>query len=244
MNTDLKPRRLRIPVHYVDGTWECQLGGSVPVEEGTEGELVLDPAHITDKAFLRAMTKAVKHRVLEEGASFLVSLTIRPEARPSPELAPFLKSYSQLQNQIETRLLPSFNPGTLNFVSVHLSKPRESQVRTLETQDGGLWLITQGLKTTAIESTTVILPEPVAKGRAASLNHAVTLLSEAYETQRLSHTGNVYSRVLYQSKNKRWYPLDVLRKAALDDQAHAIGGQLWDEFMRKMQALRDTRKGQ
>lgn len=242
MNTDLKPRRLRIPVHYVDGAWEFQLGGAIPVKEGTEGELVIDPTQITDKVFLRAMTKAVKHKVLGEGASFLVSLAIKPRARLSEELLPFLKSFSEFGNQIATMFLPSFNPGTLHFVSVSLSKPRDSQIRTLETRDGGLWLVTQGLKTTAIESTTVILPPPVAGGPAASLNHALTLLSEAYETDRLSHTGNVYSRVLYQGYDKRWYPLDLLRKATLEDQAHAIGGELWDEFMRKMRALRDKSK--
>ena len=35
-------RRLRIPVRFVDGIWECALGGAVPVKNDTEAELVVN----------------------------------------------------------------------------------------------------------------------------------------------------------------------------------------------------------
>lgn len=234
------PRRIHVPVRFVDGVWECALGGAVPVKSGTEAELIVDAARITDKAFLEAMDRRVLHRVLGEGEAFLVALTVKPEAKPSEALRPYLKSFEQLQRNIATDLLDPYNPATLFFVEVTLSKPDKRQAKALDTRDGGLWLVTQGLRTTGIKSTTIILPPPVSDKPAASLNHALTLLSEKYETWRMAHTGNVYSRVLYQAKSGRWYPLEVLRYAAIEDQAHAIGGQLWDEFMKKMQALRDA----
>jgi hypothetical protein len=68
----------------------------------------------------------------------------------------------------------------------------------------------------------------------ASLNHAFTKLSETYETWRISHTGNVYSRVLYQERNGHWYPLDLLRNETLDKKEQQIAHELWQTFMSKM----------
>ncbi len=46
--------------------------------------------------------------------------------------------------------------------------------------------------------------------KAKSINHAYTLISQAYEPRRMSHTGNVFSKIFY-SKDKRWQPLKCLR---------------------------------
>ena len=45
---------------------------------------------------------------------------------------------------------------------------------------------------------------------ARSLNHAFTLLSEHFETERLSHTGNVF-RQGFTKHNGHWVCLDDLR---------------------------------
>ena len=53
---------------------------------------------------------------------------------------------------------------------------------------------------------------PSLKATARSLNHAFTLLSTKFETKRISHTGNVFTRVyFYSEKSKEWRPLDELR---------------------------------
>ena len=44
---------------------------------------------------------------------------------------------------------------------------------------------------------------------AKSINHAYSLISRAYEPHRISHTGNVFSKVYY--KDKYWHPLKQLR---------------------------------
>jgi len=53
---------------------------------------------------------------------------------------------------------------------------------------------------------------PVLEAEASSLNHAFTLLSTKFETERISHTGNVFARV-YCSCEKRevCHPLNELR---------------------------------
>jgi hypothetical protein len=45
---------------------------------------------------------------------------------------------------------------------------------------------------------------------AGSLNHAFTLLSTKYETNRISHVGNVFTRVFFRRKT-RWHSLNEAR---------------------------------
>lgn len=60
-----------------------------------------------------------------------------------------------------------------------------------EEKEGGLFLRQIGLDRTELLSSSVKLPEGFDPPFAQSLNHAFTVLSERYETHRLSHTGNV-----------------------------------------------------
>lgn len=227
-------RRLRIPVRFVDGFWECSLGGQVPVKEGTEADLVVERKSISDKAFLETMERKARHKVLEEGTPLLVSLTVKAENPPPENLKRFLQRYNDLRKDIATEFLDTWNPGTLCFVKVNLAGPDDRQARLFETNQGGLWLLTQGVEAIGLATTTVRLPEEVSINPVASLNHAYTKLSEAFETWRISHTGNIYSRVLYQERNGKWYPLDLLRNKALDKQEQEIARGLWDAFMAKM----------
>lgn len=238
--TGLKKRSLRIPIRYVDGRWECTFGGLVPVAEGTEAELVVERRAIVDKDFLRTMDKPTRHRVLGEGAKLLVRVTVKAEKPPSEALRRHLIHYRDVRNQIATQFLENWDPTTLCFVEVTLVKPDPTQGRKSDPTDGGLWLLTQGIVTTGIISPAIRIPPLEAAGAATSLNHALTRLSEAYETWRISHTGNVYGNVLYQAGNGKWYPLELLRHRVLRDQEAALAGDLWDGFMRKMTDRRDA----
>jgi hypothetical protein len=227
-------RRVRIPVRNVNGVWECALGGPVPTIPGAEAELLVDPSNIADRAFLKAMDSAGRHQVLAEGASLLISLTIKRHHPPTEATASHLTRFRDFQGRIATEMLDPWSPDTLAFVEVKLAKATDGAGDRRAKADAGLWLLTQGLKTTGILSGPIALPRPVSPRPASSLNHAVTLLSESYETWRISHTGNAYARVLYRAKDDRWYPLDVLRNVALENQEQAIASQLWDEFMKKI----------
>ena len=50
---------------------------------------------------------------------------------------------------------------------------------------------------------------------ADSVNHAYTLISTAFEPERKSHTGNVFSKVFVQRHDKKWVTLDALRQTIL-----------------------------
>jgi hypothetical protein len=56
---------------------------------------------------------------------------------------------------------------------------------------------------------------PALEKSAESLNHAFTLISEAFETKRRSHSGNVFERVYTQVTVGKWQSLDELRIAAI-----------------------------
>jgi hypothetical protein len=56
---------------------------------------------------------------------------------------------------------------------------------------------------------------PALQKEATSLNHAFTLVSETYETLRMSHTGNVFQRGYVEVGNKRWKSLEDLRVEAI-----------------------------
>ena len=44
----------------------------------------------------------------------------------------------------------------------------------------------------------------------------------------------MYERFLYQEKNKKWYPLDLLREATLALKEQEIAYDLWQTFLHRM----------
>jgi hypothetical protein len=236
-------RRLHIPVRFVDGIWECALGGAIPVRNDTEAELVVQRAAISDKAFLETMERKGRHKVLDEGTTLLVCLTIKPESPAPAALRPLLKPYDNFRGAIGTTYLDYWNPNSIAFVEVKLGGPDNKQARLFDTNRGGLWLLTEGVEAAGLASTSVLLPSAISAKPVASLNHAYTKLSETFETWRISHTGNIYTRVLYQERNGTWYPLDILRNKALEKQEQEIARTLWNGFMASMSMQRALKQG-
>lgn len=235
-----RPRRIHIPVRNVDGVWECEFGGVVPVRRGADAELVLDATAISDPGFVRAFDRKEEHQVLRAGARLLMAVTIKPGHRPRSPLAECVTPYAALGTLVATeRMSSGWQPDTLAFVEVGLAprqEPREGERRARA--QPGLWLVTQGLRTKEIKSGPITLPPQVSDRPATSLNHALTILSETYETWRISNTGNVYDRVFYMAASGRWLPLDALRDHTLEAQEKAIAGELWCLFMQNMTTSR------
>ena len=235
-------RRLRIPVRFVDGTWECAWGGVVPVKNDTEGELVVQRAAIADDAFLETMERKGRHKVLDEGTTLLVCLTVKRNSDVPQALRTLLKPYDYFKGAIAPGCHDYWNPGSTVFVEVRLGGPEDKQARLFESNRGGLWLMTEGAEAVGLASTTVLLPAAISTKPVASLNHAYTKLSEVFETWRISHTGNIYTRVLYRERNGVWYPLDILRNETLVTQEQDLARKLWDDFMGKMSGQHAPRR--
>ncbi len=227
-------RFLRIPVRYVEGHWECRYGGVVPVAADTEAELLIHSRSITDDSFHDRMTAKSSIKVLDEGVALLAYLATKDQKQLTDAQKKHLIPWRN--RPIATQYINNWSTGGLSLVEVFIGDPTDQQAKKFETKKGGLWLLTEGRKAVCLESTRICLPEAVSEEPVISLNHAFTKLSEIYEPWRISHTGNVYERLLYKEKNGTWYPLKFLRNAALAEKEQEIAYQLWQDFMKRMSA--------
>ncbi len=203
-------RKLTLPVKMVNGQWEFLFGGAVPVKDGTVAELTVPLDRITDAEFASRVTAESTVKVLPAGTKLYVALSDRASA-----LQP-ANGFEHIE--IDYQYLPR---GYARFLPITIGPPTEQQTKQRglfeEEKEGGLFLRQIGLDRTEILSSSIKLPEGFDPPFAQSLNHAFTLLSERYETHRLSHTGNVYTSMYYQESNGRWYPLDLLREGVRAD---------------------------
>ena len=223
--------KVTVPVKRVGDTWEFFYGGDVPVKEGTLGELCFSVASIADDAFRERVTSQLSFKVLEEGAILLVALSDRGSSRPYGEF--------------EAKHFPQGVPiGTSRLERVRLGPPKVKKGEkpassagvqpSLIPEEGGLWLKLKGLERCELVSSTIRMPDGFSESTAISLNHAFTLLSRAYETHRISNTGNVYTRVFYQDRDGCWYPLDDLRRGVQVKAERALLNELWAEIELKL----------
>jgi hypothetical protein len=213
--------KLSIPVKRVGGHWEFFYGGDVRVHDGAVATLVVPESAIVDEKFSQRIKQQAVVRVLNEGAPLLVALSDRTAGAIPAELS----------SRINHEDLPS---ETTRLIKIHLAAPKtNAPARRLLGQDfmrGGLWLNVKGLDKTEIISSPIRMPEGCKENTAISLNHAFTMLSEQYETHRLSHTGNVYNRVFYQEENGYWYPLADLREGVLVNAQQQLLAETWRQI--------------
>jgi hypothetical protein len=184
------------------------------------GELVLSAIQVTDKSFLKQLQQQALVKVLPEGTELWVALSDQTESK-----------ISAAQSELIER--SDFPAGTTRFESVFLGPTKKNMTAEgvfEEAGSGGLWLKVKGLDKTDLISSSIRMPAETEKKTAISLNHALTMLSERYETHRLSHTGNVYTRVFYQEGNGRWYPLADLREGVLANSERTLIADSWKQL--------------
>ena len=219
--------KVTIPVKRVGERWEFFYGGDVPVKEGTVADLTVNIGDLTDDKFKQRVTQEVTVRILPEGAELCVALSDRSE-----------NARKRLGNWPDKYPL-SLPLGTTRFERIRLGPPKkkkaELQAKLMEDvadadeNQGGLWLKVKGLDHCELHGSTIRLPQGFDPVHAVSLNHAFTMLSERYETHRLSHTGNVYERIFYQDRDGHWYPLDDLRRGVLVGAERALMVEVWKQ---------------
>lgn len=214
--------KVSVPVKRVGDTWEFFYGGDVPVKEGTLGMLTYSVERILDEKFRVRVTTEKAFKVLDEGTSLLVALSDR--GQNSGQIGPW-------PNPFPT----ATPPGTTRWETVLLGPPKkdpkdaESELLELIPEQGGLWLKLKGLEKCELMTSTITMPKGFLQPAAISLNHAFTLLSREYEKHRISNTGNVYTRVFYQDRDKCWYPLDDLRRGVKAEAERTLLNEIWTD---------------
>lgn len=214
-----------VPVKRVGDSWEFFYGGDVPVKDGTLGELSFRVNAIADETFRQRVTSETRFKVLDEGTTLLVALSDRDRPNPNPYAGFDAKHFPQ-----------SIPPGTTRWETVHLGTPKKKEKslnravqQELFSETGGLWLKLKGLEKCELVSSSIVMPKGFKPTSATSLNHAFTLLSQKYEKHRISHTGNVYTRVFYQDRDTCWYPLDDLRRGVQANVERKLVHELWSQ---------------
>jgi hypothetical protein len=211
----------------VGDRWEFFYGGDVPVRDGALGNLTVNTHQITDKDLLQRLQKPAVVKVLPEGTPLLVALSSDCGGGGL---------FDEVWHLINHKDLPA-SATWMEMVRLGPPKPNVSRIKfgegVAEDQTGGLWLKVKGFDKTELISSTILMPEGFDEPTAISLNHAFTMLSERFETLRLSHTGSAYTRVFYKEANGRWYPLADLREGVLVSAERQLIADSW----RKLEAL-------
>lgn len=221
-------RVLHLPFTVSNGQIILEYGGEVPMKDGAKGELVVKSSAITDPALIERYTERHIVRLLPEGTELLVMLSNNRPFNLSQELQGELKDRALVYPKMGKWFGTGRRSATPSFVSIAIGPLLPWQDAPDESATGGLWLELKGPRSIGLLSSSITIPKSVkTEDPIESLNHAFTVLSEKFEPQRISHTGNVYESVLYRETDGLWYPLKLFRDGHRADKEHEIARAFW-----------------
>lgn len=216
MRSSNTSRKITLPIVRVNGAWEFIDGGGVPLRDGARAELTFLLSDINDPEFLRRVTQERLVRIFEESTQLRVALNARAVLSP----------YSPMGMNVDIDRWPS---GCTIAVPITVG-PVSRETEKFDAVRGGLWMRQTGMDRGELICSTVLMPEDMDVPVAQSLNHAFTVLSERFETHRISHTGNVHERVFYRDSNDKWYPIGDIRDGIGDRAAREIIANAWAQL--------------
>lgn len=235
---------ITLPVKLVNGQWELAYGGGTGIREGAFAELRTALSNIEDEAIKTRLTQTVVVPVLPMGTPLLVGVS-----EPG-------KSGVAAYKNVPIDGAPA---GCSRFEQIIIGGPsRETEL--IDTEAGGLWIRQRGVDKTELVCSRIVMPAGFDPKEATSLNHACTLLSEKFETHRISHTRNVYQYVFYLDEARHWrpgdsrmawQPLENLRRGVIADVESNIVSTAWQQLEKELgfrpvvldPVLRSKRKG-
>lgn len=220
-------KTITLPVKLVNGQWELAYGGGTGIREGSFAELSTAMANIEDEEVKKRLTQTVVVLVLPMDTRLIVALGGTDSGTATAH-----KGISVVDVPL----------GCSRFAEVAIGRP-SPQTESINGKTGGLWIRQRGVDKTELVCSRVTLPAGFDPAEATSLNHACTLLSEKFETHRISHTKNVYQYVFYReevraqksgSASERWQPLENLRRGVIADVESAIVSMAWRQLEKEL----------
>ncbi len=178
-------KRVQIPVRIgTDGRIDYFYGGPLPkMREGTVGDLVVPEWSIAENREVCRLQKDQVVQILPSGS--VVKFAV--DGRRTP---------AHLKKHLE------------NVATLGMNKPHAVPVFL---DKKALALRLRGTKPATLGRVTCWIPS--LQVRAQSLNHAYRLISEQFEPERISHSGNVFELGYCEPESlDRWVSLDTLRK--------------------------------
>ena len=183
---DALEAEVRIPIRILSGRVTYFYGGPLPgLKEGTVGELVVPRHAVKDLEIVDVLEAHIVAEALAAESVILIGVAVGG--------VPF-----RLRNKVmHADKLRIASPGGLCFVGVELLEPLEIRFR--------------GSKKAVLEAARCRIPALGCHAR--SVNEAYTRISETFEPERRSHTGNVFLKGFYLDGDE-WRPLHDLRRRA------------------------------
>lgn len=191
MRVDRYDKTVKIPARVVGGGFEYFYGGPLP--ELRDGT-ILDFSVPESAIEDTAFLKVLKTGTYEE----ILPKGAKVYAAVSSRHIPPALSNKTLS--LKNYLLPDEL-----FVEIVLEEPLKLQLR--------------GTKPGRLKAAKCVIP--TLNKKALSLNHAYRLISEAFEPDRISHSGNVFQKMMYIVPDKGCRLLDDLR--GLFEASHEVG---------------------
>jgi hypothetical protein len=202
---DKTKKTVRILVQFRPGSILRSDGTPLPIiRDGTIANLVLPASALADEAERQKLEEESAKELLPAKTSVFVGLNPTGTTKEDRDLL-ILASDLKCGPDPRAPKTPSGVPqaprtligrGYDRFAEVVLKEPLILRIR--------------GDKKPSLEECKCCIP--VLRTEARSLNHAFTLLSVAFEAERISHTGNVFARGFCRcAKSKDWRSLNELR---------------------------------
>ena len=181
------------------------------MDEGIIGDLVVPYYAVLDPKARNLFSEERKIPLFKKGAMLYVQLRPKTPDDTKPFAAHLLRPFSKGIRQFIQ--LDQQTPGGGKSVVAQLQDRSFDTLRvfaTIELQDT-LYLWLRGTKAPTLSDTVCRIP--ILKNKDThSVNHACTLLSEAVERHRISHTTNVFKSVYFlRERPDRLCPLDHVR---------------------------------
>jgi hypothetical protein len=187
-------RMAHLPVRIVDGEIRFLYGQErLHLKDGAVGTLVIAEQAVHNKGVSELFSRREEEKVL--GAGAVLAAHVASTGVPDDR-----------RIWLEGHEVREIGPGV--FVEIKLM--------------ADLSLRLHGSKRPSLSPCRCLIPG-LDGTEASSVNQAYTLISEEFEPQRRSHTGNVFQKVAFQRKG-RWLPLEELRRD--------VEKQIEDEFLK------------
>jgi hypothetical protein len=189
-------KTVMIPVRISNGKVTFYYGGNLPeMRDDVIGDLIVPSSAIKDPDILKKLSQMAEQQVFPSGTSLLIEFHPKQSDIKDVNIVNHFKDTFQ-RHRIEQSMDKIFWID-YKFSEVILQEP--------------LRICTRGTKLPVLALCKCYIP--FLKEDARSLNHAYTLMSQVFESSRMSHTGNVFKRVYFKDVNGKWYPLENKRNS-------------------------------
>lgn len=182
-------KTIKIPVIFEDGQIKFYYGGAMPIiEEGTIGELILPEYSVGSKEIVNKLQTKYDVKLFDRGTKLYLAMQN------------YYIPHSLLGSVVALKNV--YPPIDCQFVEVILNEP--------------LNLLFRGSKQAKLQDVECLIPVLKNK-KAISINNAYTLISEVFEPERKSHSGNVFDKCYYEyidikSGTEHYFPIVRLRQ--------------------------------